>query len=119
MKKRSPYNVNTQIRSALRKVWRWSPMRRDALTRARVGYGKYLCSACGEVVGPTSIEVDHDVPATPAEGIRTPREWGIFVERLLFADAASLKAICKPCHKVKTNEERKISKSTKAKNRKA
>jgi hypothetical protein len=56
------------------------------------------------LVGPKDIDIDHIIPATPPEGIQQLRDWGIFIERL-FPLATGLRALCKPCHKIKTQEE--------------
>ena len=51
------------------------------------------------------IQVDHDIPVIdPIKGFE---DWNIFVERL-FCDPENLKLLCKPCHKVKTDEEKRV-----------
>lgn len=100
------YNLKSTIRSALRRVWLYSPMRREAMAKARVFRGVYFCSSCKKHVGPKEIDIDHIIPATPPEGIEKPTDWGIFIERLLYCDPTNLVGVCKPCHKIKTREDR-------------
>ena len=115
----SAYNLKSQIRSALRRVWLYSPMRRDAQARARVSRGIYKCAECESLVGPKNIDVDHVVQATPPEGINKPRDWGVFIERLLYMDPVKgLRCLCKPCHKKKTYEERHGKATVKKKTKK-
>jgi 5-methylcytosine-specific restriction endonuclease McrA len=87
-------------------------MRREALARARVSRGVYRCEECGEKA--SKLDVDHILAATPESGIKSPKDWGIFVQRLLYKDSSSmthitvdqLRALCKPCHAAKTKLER-------------
>lgn len=105
------YNLKSTIRSALRRVWLYSPMRRDAMAKARESRGIYRCSKCFKCVGPKEIDIDHVIPATPPQGIENPSDWGTFIERLLYCDPSNLVGVCKPCHKMKTSEERRERKA--------
>ena len=50
------------------------------------------------------MEVDHIEPVVdPKEGFIS---WDVFIDRL-FCERANLQAVCKPCHKVKTQKEKK------------
>jgi hypothetical protein len=100
------YNLKSTIRSALRKVWLYSPLRREALARGRISRGIYKCAICSELQGPKNIDVDHIEAATPPGGINKPEDFGLFIKRLLFIDVTGLRVVCKPCHKIKTYEER-------------
>ena len=111
-KKKPQYNVNTAIRSALRRVWLYSPERREVLAKARVSRGIYRCSECKALVGPKLIQVDHIQKATPLGGIKAPEDWGIFIKNLLFCGIEGQVALCKPCHARKTKDE-KTKKKTK------
>lgn len=105
------YNLKSQIRSALRRVWLYSPLRRNALIAARVSRGVYRCKSCKELHGPKEMDVDHIIPATPADGINQPEDWGLFIKNLLYCGDEGVVAICKPCHKKKTQEERNEKKT--------
>ena len=113
--------VKNNLRSGTRK---WAPMQ-DCLKRARVERGLYRCECCGEHV-PASITkddsprskrkkniiVDHINPVIdPASGFST---WDSFIEGL-FCEGDNLQALCLKCHTEKTNEERAIAKSRRAK----
>lgn len=94
--------IHTQIRSALRRVWSWSSHRREALSSARVAYGKYKCAECGKLAGPKDVAVDHINPC----GSFSPdlSDLGPWASRLFFGP---LQVLCKePCHKAKTARER-------------
>jgi 5-methylcytosine-specific restriction endonuclease McrA len=101
MKKSKTYNLQTRIRSALRKLWLWSPMRRNALAKARIGRGLYECSDCKNIFSRQDIAVDHTIPVTPISGFDT---WDEFIQRL-FCSPEGLKVLCSLCHSLKTKEE--------------
>ncbi len=105
-KKKKPVPVKTRARSALRKVWLHSSLRREALAAARIERGKYKCSKCDKICGPKEIEIDHKIPATHPEGLETEAQWGYFVWNLLFITVDGLEALCDVCHLEKTNRER-------------
>lgn len=104
------YNIKTEIRSALRRVWLYSPLRRDALKRSKIAWGKYVCPKCLSINGPKLMDVDHIVKATPKGGINEPEDWGIFIKNLLYCGPDGVVALCKPCHAIKTKEERSETK---------
>ena len=55
----------------------------------------------------SDIQVDHIIPVVdPNKGFET---WDVFVERL-YCDQDNLQAICKPCHDIKTKQEKKPKK---------
>jgi hypothetical protein len=65
------------------------------------------------------MDVDHIVKATPAGGLNTPDDYGVFIGNLLFCGPEGVLAICKPCHAIKTKEERsETTHKKKAKKRK-
>lgn len=109
-RKKPAYNLKSAIRSALRKVWRWSPMRRQALADARVGYGRYRCAQCKDTFGPKFIAVDHKIAATPDEADWT---WDAFIARL-FCPADGLQILCDFCHERKTKQEREAKKAARS-----
>lgn len=88
-----------QIRSALRKIWLWSPERREAKARARVSRGVYRCEMCHQLF--PKIEIDHMRPLGSTPGSRNATidtTWDGLIERL-FCPADMLRALCKDCHK--------------------
>ncbi len=63
----------------------------------------YTCAECGNNFRDKDVEVDHKVQAGSLKG---PEDLSGFVTRL-FCHADELQVVCKPCHKIKTAEERK------------
>lgn len=114
-KSSKPFKVETAVRSALRRLWLWSPMRTAALQRARIKRGIYRCAKCKMATPKKSIAVDHVTPVTPVDGFDT---WDGFIERL-FCPPSHLNVLCKPCHTTKTkleNESRKKNREVTGKN---
>jgi 5-methylcytosine-specific restriction endonuclease McrA len=111
-KPRKPTPVSTQIRSALRRIWMYSSLRRQVLARARKARGIYQCEQCLKFVTNKEIEVDHIVSATPPEGI-IDNDWGPFIKRLLYVPLDGLIALCTTCHEAKTAIDREASKKAK------
>ncbi len=117
--KPKPHNSGTMtkaaffgmIRSALRRLSiRWRP-RNDYLTslrRAYTGTGtrsswEYPCEQCGKWFIRAHMEVDH---RTPCGTLREFDDIGPFCEKL-FVEIHGWRALCKPCHLVRTLEERR------------
>jgi len=108
-------NINSEIRSALRRVWLYSELRKLAMGKARVSRGVYRCNACKKLFGPKMMDYDHVIKCTPHDGIRVPEDWGIFIKNLLFCGLEGIVGMCKPCHQVKTNLEKNESRTLKKK----
>ena len=95
------------IRSALRSAFqRWGPKHQCKLN-AKVGYNQYECAECHEVFGSKDTQVDH---ITPAGSLKTYSDLPGFVERM-FCEVEGFQLLCKPCHQVKTNQEREDRKN--------
>lgn len=91
------------IRSALRAAFmKWGP-KHQAKLNAKQGYNQYECVYCSEVFTSKEVEVDH---IEPAGSLKTFADLPGFVERM-FCEAEGFQVLCKDCHQVKTNEERK------------
>lgn len=99
-RKKRKYNLESQIRNALRKVWRFSPMRAAALAAARISGDLYMCAKCGKPFHKPDVEVNHIEQAAQGDG------WGPFIQRLLYMPLDGLEVLCKPCHSTKTKEQR-------------
>jgi len=102
------------IISALRAYMKRFPPKWKALKDAAIGKrvnkrsGRlaehYLCAGCGEFFIARDVQVDHIEPVVdPATGFE---DWWTYMNRL-YCEADNLQVLCKPCHKVKTAEERK------------
>lgn len=63
------------------------------------------CAICEQEVPEKDIHMDHDPPVVdPAVGFV---DWNTYIHRM-FPEKIGYQAICKPCHKQKTADERKI-----------
>ena len=100
--------------SALRAQMKRFPPKWKALKAAMVGKkvnkrsGRlaehYLCASCGGFFVARDVQVDHiDPVVSPEEGFQ---DWWTYMNRL-YCEAENLQVLCKPCHKDKTNAERK------------
>lgn len=106
----------SSLRAAMR---RWPP-KWKALNNAKVGKqpnkhtGRmaehYSCASCGGVFIAKEVQVDHINPVVdPDYGFI---DWETYLDRM-FCEEENLQVLCKGCHKVKTNEERKQRKKVK------
>lgn len=96
------------VRSALRRGFRfWRPIVQCKLDarRAKVDGGRqkweYVCAECSNWFKGTEVEVDHTVPTG---SLKCADDLTGFLERLTAEEGYRL--LCKPCHKIKTNEEK-------------
>jgi 5-methylcytosine-specific restriction endonuclease McrA len=101
------------VTSALRAASRRWPPKYKALKEAFVGRkvnaktGKlamhYECSECKQHFVAADVQVDHIKPVVdPKKGFTT---WDNFIERM-FCEADNLQVLCKPDHKIKTDQEK-------------
>ena len=101
------------VTSALRAASRRWPPKFKALKEAFVGRktnkktGKlamhYKCAKCKKHFVATDVQVDHVLPVVdPKVGFVS---WDDFINRI-FCEIENLQVMCKPCHKVKTEEEK-------------
>jgi 5-methylcytosine-specific restriction endonuclease McrA len=106
-----PHNMGTwskarymsQIRSFLRQAFRYYKPITEARNKAKVGRGRYLCSACRVIFHAKEIQVDHIVPCGKLNSLD---DVAGFIERLSCEDPNGYRVLCKPCHQIITNEER-------------
>jgi hypothetical protein len=61
------------------------------------------CAQCGHDFPQKDIEVDH---IDAAGGFKALSQLGEWAERLYLVDFDSIRAVCKPCHKIKSYAER-------------
>lgn len=102
------------LKSAFRKIWRWSPERKRVIHEAKfVKNGKtvFRCRICGDGFVLRKVVVDHIKPVVdPAAGFV---DWNTYYARM-FCPVAGLQVLCKAtCHKEKTKLENKIRKKSK------
>jgi len=113
-KKRKIVPIGTKVRSALRKLWMWSPERRTALSAARIRRGIYRCDGCRGAVTSKFIAVDHRVACVPLSGWDS---WDGFITRL-FCDPSGLQVLCQRCHEQKSCQEKESRKTARQKAKK-
>lgn len=99
--KNKKYNRTGLIIAALRKIWLFSPERREAKSKAKRGKS-YLCASCKQTY--LKVSVDHIVP------VGTFTSWDAFIERL-FCPIDNLQVLCKGCHDLKSGYEREQRRS--------
>ena len=102
------------IFSTLRSGMRRYPPKYECLNKAKVGKqlnkasGRqaehYECKGCGEHFVKKDVQVDHRQPVVqPKTGFT---DWNTYIPRL-FCTVGNLQVLCKPCHKDKTQREKK------------
>jgi 5-methylcytosine-specific restriction endonuclease McrA len=81
------------LKSAFRKIWRWSKARRECLKAD-------VCNECGNRIPPKLRRADHIDPVISVhygwEG------WQVYYERMF---NGKLQMMCKGCHDAKTKRE--------------
>ncbi len=111
-KSKKPYDPKPKIMSALRKIWQYSPQRREALKRSKVRIDKLdynRCEKCRKLV--EKVQVDHQIPCVPTEGFDS---WDMVIERMLYVKTENLNVFCRECHGRKTTKENKVRKVKKS-----
>jgi 5-methylcytosine-specific restriction endonuclease McrA len=97
-KKAKAYNWDTKIMSAIRKIWRFSPERRQCLAEATRN-GLCICHSCGQWIHPKLVTVDHVDPVVAVTGFES---WDCVIQRMR---ENVLVVLCDPCHRLKTKSE--------------
>ena len=99
------------VRSALRDKFKWwKPMKQAKLGARRKYEGEgrnrweYQCAACKQWFKDKETQIDHVVPCG---SLRCPEDIAPFLEHMTCEDVNGYQVMCKPCHQLKTNEERK------------
>lgn len=94
-----------QFRSAIRKIWMFSAIRREALKRAKIAPNRYTCNHCKEAFKSTEIEVNH--VGQGCGSLREFEDFSPFISRMFSEDIDGLEVLCKGCHQVVTQSNRK------------
>lgn len=101
-----------KIRSALRSAFRfWKPMT-IALEKASRPYKganklqkkEYQCNHCKCWFKRKEVEIDHVIPCG---SLRTFEDIASFIERLTTENIDNFQVLCKPCHLIKTKQDKK------------
>lgn len=100
--------VKSVLRSGSRK---WPPKfetlnsaKRGKQVNAKTGRlaEHYECAECHKLFPAKDVQCDHIKPVVPVTGFET---WDNVIENL-FCEEDNLQVLCKPCHKLKCQEER-------------
>jgi 5-methylcytosine-specific restriction endonuclease McrA len=102
------------LKSAVRRVFSRSDLRREALERNAIEHTDperprvtkwSWCSDCGTITPRYLMQVDH---ITPVIGVTEKLEdlsWTELIEDRIWCDANNLQILCLPCHKAKSKQE--------------
>lgn len=126
-KKKTPkaFNEDAVLRGAWRRAFRLFPIKKEVLaegtrwvpkfnkdgSRSKVDSKEHHCQVCTQWVkasvgGKNNIDVDHITPVIDINDTSGKvKDWNVYKERLI-CDKSNLQRICKPCHKIKTKQER-------------
>jgi len=111
MDKKDEALCKNAVRSAIRKTFSRSAIYKDFLESKKIEWyaGKrrrvsYMCNHCKAKYSKKDIQVDHIVPI--GHGVYNSLKDAYRYSVLVFCDASNLQVLCKPCHKLKTAEER-------------
>lgn len=107
LKKARP--IQSYLIAAARKIWLWSPERREAIANASLGPDLVECKKCKKLLpkfmarGKKKLfAVDHIDPVVlPSTGFLN---WDEYYARL-FVPANKLQILCHSCHEEKTEKE--------------
>ena len=99
---------HSKIRSALRKLWMYSPERKQCLENGRISRGMYRCDMCSSIIGAKFVAVDHIQPLGPSPQSRNAEyntSWDRLIERL-FCGPEGLRLLCGGCHSKVTKKQK-------------
>lgn len=103
------------IKGGIRRVFSRSDLRKSVIDGSRIDYKDAnrprvtkwsYCNGCDKFTPTYLMEVDHVIPIVPIGSSLEAMSWDDIVNRI-WCDARNLRAVCKPCHKVKTKLETK------------
>lgn len=100
------FNLYGRIVAALRKVFRYSPMRKQALAAVVISNGYFKCPICKTSWPLQMADVDHRPPLGSQP--KTFEELADWSQRLFYGP---VQVICKLCHKKLTAADRKRKKA--------
>lgn len=106
-KKAKTFNVKSKVVSAIRKIWLYSPNRREAVKRAKEDKDYFRCEKCNGLC--EKIQIDHKIPTVPLTGWDG---YDYFIGRM-FCAPDELQSLCVRCHDKLTKEQNVIRKKNK------
>ena len=99
------------IRSGLRKFQNRSECLKEAKTQKKINESSgrlaqhYKCAKCKKDFPMTQVQVDHIEPVVDVK--KGFVDWNTYISRMYCA-IENLQVLCKPCHKIKSDKERKL-----------
>ena len=111
-----------RTRAILRRGWQWWGPARQCKENAKKRVidpdsprrkWAYLCAHCSQWFKGNEVQIDHIIPAGKLNGAN---DLPGFLERLNNEDVNAYQLLCKPCHKIKSNDERKNAKEPESTN---
>lgn len=105
LKQKDPKQKSFVIATLRRASYRW-PARNEAIKKARIERGLYICNGCKQIFSSKQIQIDHIEPIIPVDkGFTT---WDDYIKRL-FCDADGFQVLCKDvCHAAKSKIESEL-----------
>ena len=111
-KKSKKWTLKSKLIPQIRRIWLYSPLRREALALAKVGPGKWRCKLCQEVF--SEVHVDHIKPVVDVkkgfEGYDTYLSRHFPEDKDGNPDPTQLQILCLVCHEAKTLVEKELRK---------
>lgn len=112
-KPRKAYDKFYPILSAIKRCFSRSPIRREALNKAKhptekgpKGGVRYTCKECGVNFSQQASQVDHIEPIVPVDMSARDMSWDEIVDRI-YCDPENFQVLCRACHTVKSKAENK------------
>jgi 5-methylcytosine-specific restriction endonuclease McrA len=113
VKKKKEWRLERYLIPALRRIWRYYPIRRSVKSSCILPNGMIACNMCKLQFREENIQVDHIIPVGSLPKLESGKiDWNTYIERLLCVPE-NLQCLCESCHKDKTqreNQERKRAK---------
>lgn len=109
------------IKSAIRRVFSRSDLRKQAVEENRVNYSDpnrprvkkwSICHQCDTFTPTYLIEIDHRDPIIPINSSLEEMSWDQLINRI-WCDPDNLNTLCKKCHKEKSKTENKARRAYK------
>lgn len=96
-----PKPLKAYIIATLRRIGYRNVYRKAAFDKAHIGRAQWECQLCKKIYSSSrDLHGDHYLPCVDVESGFTT--WDEYINRLFLGE---IQAICKECHKIKTNKE--------------
>lgn len=115
MNKRITNKERGLLKGAIRRVFSRSDLRKEALDAVTIEHTDTsrprvkkwaVCPECKQYTPKYLMQVDHQEPIVPIDSSLEEMSWDEVVNRV-WCERFNLRALCKPCHNVKTKDENK------------